>query len=211
MAGVQFIEAWKRLSAELALEPTTADAIGDELLGRHAETQRHYHCAEHIEAVLRHLAALDAATPATELAAFFHDAVYEPTASDNEEQSALLAVEQLTALGLDAALVAEVAAVIRATAGHVLPAGASPEMAAFLDADLSILGADPDTYAAYALAIRREYAHLSDGDFRRGRAQVLRHFADRAQLYFTPAGQARWEATARENLRSELHQITGER
>ena len=210
MAGEGFVDAWKRLSAELGCEPSAAEAIGAELLERHTESQRHYHCAEHIEAVLRHLSALDAATPATELAAFFHDAVYDPTASDNEERSALLAVEQLTALGLEAGLVVEVAAIIRATAGHLLPADASSAMAAFLDADLSILGADSDVYAAYAVAIRREYAHMSDKDFRNGRAQVLRHFAERDELYFTPAGQARWEAAARENLRAELHQITGD-
>jgi predicted metal-dependent HD superfamily phosphohydrolase len=224
MAGEGFVDAWKRLSAELGCEPTAAEVIGAEVIGaevigaevigaelleRHAEPQRHYHSVEHIEAVLRHLSALDAATPATELAAFFHDAIYDPTAPDNEERSALLAVEQLTVLGLDAALVAEVAAIIRATAGHLLPADASPAMAAFLDADLSILGADPAVYAAYAVAIRREYAHMSDEDFRNGRAQVLRHFAERDELYFTAAGQARWESAARENLRVELHHITG--
>ncbi len=209
MAGEQFVEAWKRLSVELGCEPTTAEAIGVELVERHAEAQRHYHCAEHIEAVLRHLSALDAATPATELAAFFHDVIYDPTAPDNEEQSALLAVEHLTTLGLRTELIAEVAAIIRATAGHLLPGGASPAMAAFLDADLSILGADPEVYASYAVAIRREYAHMSDDDFRNGRAQVLRHFADRDELYFTPAGQARWEAAARQNLRAELDQISG--
>lgn len=206
MTDRPFVASWKRLSRELDCDATAADQVGQELLERHREPQRHYHTVEHIEAVLRHLQTLDAATSVTELAAFFHDAIYDPTAADNEEQSALLAIERLATLGLGAAITNHVAAIIRATAGHQLPDDATSLMAAFLDADLAILGADFDVYQAYAHAIRAEYRHMSDDDFRRGREQVLMHFAEREQLYFTEAGRSLWDAPARKNLNIELIQ-----
>lgn len=204
MSDANFVDHWKRLSADLGCEPAAAEAIGTELVDRHREPQRHYHSVEHIEAVLRHLTTLDAATPTTELAAFFHDAIYDPTAGDNEEQSALLARERLTSLDVDAVVIDSVVAIIRATAGHILPLDPQPGMAAFLDADLAILGAEPPVYQAYAHAIRREYGHMSDDDFRRGRQQVLTHFAERDELYFTDTGRQLWDARARKNLNIEL-------
>jgi len=207
MPGASFVESWKRLTADLGCDAAAAEAVGAELLERHLEAGRHYHRVEHIEAVLRHLDTLDAATPVTTFAAFFHDAIYDATAGDNEEQSARLAIERLTSLGIDAAAINDVAAIIRATAGHVLPPDPLPGMAAFLDADLAILGAELAVYRAYAVAIRQEYAHMSDDDFRDGRAQVLVHFAERDDLYFTGAGRALWDAQARENLRRELIEL----
>ena len=204
MSDSHFIDAWTRLSAALGCDQEAAASVGRELLERHREPQRHYHTVEHINAVLRHLATLEAATPATELAAFFHDAIYDPTAADNEEQSALLAAQQLTELGIATHLIEHTTAIIRATAGHLLPTDPLPGMASFLDADLSILGATSDVYKAYADAIRREYSHMAVDDFRRGREQVLVHFAERDELYFTDAGRELWDTSARENLRTEL-------
>jgi predicted metal-dependent HD superfamily phosphohydrolase len=70
-----------------------------ELLPRYSEPHRHYHNVQHIEECLRefefgqHLAADPAAV---ELAILFHDAIYDPRRSDNEEQSAQLAIALLT-------------------------------------------------------------------------------------------------------------------
>jgi len=197
-----FTEHWLTLAASLDIAPDSAQSILDDLLDRHREPHRSYHTVEHIEAVIEHLHALDAATPTTILAAYFHDAIYDATRPDNEARSADLAVEVLAAVGLSN--VNDVAAIIRATAGHQLPAGAPSDTAAFLDADLAILAAPPDVYDRYALAIRAEYSHMSDVDFREGRAAVLAHFAEREQLYFSAAGRARFDQAARSNLAREL-------
>ena len=206
MSGADFIGTWTQLTDGLGCAADQAQAIGAELLERHREPQRHYHSVEHIEAVLRHLDTLRAATPVTQLAAFFHDAIYDPTAGDNEEQSAMLAIDRLSSLDIEPAVVSDVAAIIRATAGHQLPESPCPGMREFLDADLAILGAEFDLYQAYANAIRLEYGHMSDDDFRRGREQVLVHFHERPVLYFTEAGQGLWDERARKNLQIELIQ-----
>lgn len=87
----------------------------------------------------------------------------------------------------------------------------SPEACAwavFQDADLGILAAEPPRYDRYARAVREEYAHLAEEDFRRGRAQVLEGLMARERLFLTEHGAARWEEPARRNLREELARLT---
>jgi len=97
---------------------------------------------------------------------------------------------------------------VMATATHSLPADGPRETAAFLDADLAILAARPAVYDSYTENVRREYAHVADDDFCTGRKATLESFLERDRLFFTTAGQARFEATARANLRREIKSLT---
>jgi predicted metal-dependent HD superfamily phosphohydrolase len=72
------------------------------------------------------------------------------------------------------------------------------------DADLAVLAGDPARYAAYADAVREEYAHVPDDAFRAGRAAVLSGLLAQQPLFRTPSGQASWEAAARVNVAAEL-------
>lgn len=188
-------------------------ALFGELLERHSEASRHYHGLEHLAAVLRAIVELTGdLDPELVLVTFFHDAVYDATRSDNEELSAQLATERLTRVGLPEPTIRFVEKTILATASHQLPSPAElpageddlSRAGVFLDADLSILGAWDRTYVGYVEAIRKEYAHLDDATFTTGRANVLRSFLDRGQLYFTDAGRRAWETGARRNLAREL-------
>ena len=196
MTRAGFLDEWEHLAAACGIDA----AIGGDLEARHREPQRHYHTVEHVEAVIDHLDRLDARTPVTLLAAFFHDAVYDPTRSDNEERSADLAAGSLA--GVDG--VDDVVAIVQATSGHQLPPDAPAGCAAFLDADLAILGSDQTTYDWYAEAITAEYSHVPGPEFRGRRAMVLTGFLERPRLYFTQAGHDRWEARARKNLAREI-------
>ncbi len=204
----EFLAAWAVLAADLGLDPIEGRQLGLELAARHNETHRHYHTTEHIEAVLRHLEHLHVTTATARLAAFFHDVIYDSTRADNEERSAELFVEtlgpRLADAGDAAGVVDDVAAIILATTRHELVNGAPRETAAFLDADLAVLGLPPERYDAYAGHIRAEYAHVADADFRTGRRAVLQGFLTRPTLYFTTAGQATWEVQARANLTREI-------
>jgi predicted metal-dependent HD superfamily phosphohydrolase len=197
-----FVQHWLSLAETLGVAAQTSHLLLDDLVERHTEPHRHYHTGDHIVAVISRLASLDALTPTTLLSAYFHDAIYDATRADNEARSAELAVAVLGPLEISE--VDDVAAIIRATAGHQLPDDAPTETAVFLDADLAILAAPTTVYDAYARAIRAEYAHMNDADFRSGRTAVLTHFAERETLYFTDPGKARFEAAARKNLAREL-------
>ncbi|CQR63388.1 hypothetical protein [Streptomyces leeuwenhoekii] len=178
----------------------------DNLLARWQEPQRRYHTLTHLTAVLDHIDVLQeyADDPdLVRLAAWFHDAVYLPDRSENEERSARLAERALPEAGVCEAKTAEVARLVRLTVTHD-PAEDDRDGQVLCDADLAILAAPPSGYAAYTAAVREEY-HFVPGDaFREGRAAVLRHLLELPRLFRTPYGREKWEATARYNLTSEL-------
>jgi predicted metal-dependent HD superfamily phosphohydrolase len=186
-------------------EPET----GDDLLRRYAEPHRRYHGIAHLRAVLDgvdDLAGHAADADAVRLAAWFHDAVYDPARDDNERASADLARARLG--GHPAA--DEVVRLVLLTAQHA-PLPGDRDGAVLCDADLAILAADPAAYAAYAAAVRAEYTAVPDDAFRAGRARVLGDLLGHRWLFHTSAGRERYEIPARRNLRTELDLLGGAR
>ncbi|MEU3950195.1 hypothetical protein [Streptomyces sp. NPDC029526] len=182
----------------------------DALLARWAEPQRRYHTVAHLTAVLDHVDALagHADDPdVVRLAAWFHDAVYLPDRSENEERSARLAERALTEAGVPEAKVAEVARLVRLTVTHD-PADDDRDGQVLCDADLAVLASPPSAYAAYTVAVREEYHFVPVDAFREGRASVLRQLLGLPRLFRTPYGAEHWEATARHNLRGELDMLS---
>jgi predicted metal-dependent HD superfamily phosphohydrolase len=197
---MELIDRWMELAG-----PETR-RLGAELIARYQEPHRRYHTAAHLTAVLDlvdELAAYAADPDAVRLAAWFHDAVYDPERADNEERSARLAERMLADTDLDAAVVREVARLVRLTATHE-PAADDRNGQVLCDADLAILAAEPEVYAAYAAAVRAEYGFVPDDVFARGRADVLRGLLALPALYRTPPAQARFESQARHNIKTEL-------
>jgi predicted metal-dependent HD superfamily phosphohydrolase len=195
----------RRRWAAAAPAPGT-ERYADDLLARWAEPQRRYHTTDHLVAVLDRvdeLARYAEDPDLVRLAAWFHDAVYLPERSTNEDRSARLAERALPELGFDAARTAEVARLVRLTVTHD-PADGDRNGEVLCDADLAILAAAPERYAAYAAAVREEYAFVPDDAFREGRAAVLRHLLGLPCLFRTPHGRREWEERARQNLTTEL-------
>ncbi|KZM35113.1 DUF4031 domain-containing protein [Oerskovia enterophila] len=219
-----------------------AREVGADLVRRWHEPHRAYHGPSHLVHVLDSLAVLEGRSPGVptpgepapsgtslraQLALWFHDAVHEGVAGDDEEASAALAVASLGPLvtgptttpgpGADPAAgsthltaddVAEVARLVRLTASHD-PSPGDTAGALVCDADLAILGAMPDRYARYVRQVRAEYAHVPDDLFRTGRAAVLEQLLALPDLFRTPLGRERWAARAEENLRTELAGLLG--
>ncbi|MFF4408620.1 hypothetical protein ACFY2W_23860 [Streptomyces sp. NPDC001262] len=203
----QWVQTVDRVRGGVGPDP---GPYADDLLARWGEPQRHYHTVAHLDAVLRHLD--DLAEYADDidtvrLAAWFHDVVYRPDRSENEERSAHLAGLALAELGVDDARTAEVVRLVRLTVTHD-PAPGDRNGEVLCDADLAVLGGPPSAYAAYAAEVRQEYGFVPDADFRAGRAAVLRELLDLPVLFRTPLGHERWERTARHNLRGELDLLT---
>jgi predicted metal-dependent HD superfamily phosphohydrolase len=197
----------------LALAGITPESIrlGDELVARWAEPHRRYHTLEHLVRVLDGVDefgrfADDVA--AVRYAAWFHDAVYDggTASADNEELSARLAELELPPLGVPEDRIAEVARLVRLTKGHDVADG-DRNGAVLCDADLAILGSGPEAYAAYAHAVRQEYAEIPDDLFRPGRAAVLRGLLELPALYRTPVAVKRYETKARANLTAEITEL----
>jgi predicted metal-dependent HD superfamily phosphohydrolase len=182
--------------------------LRDALLAAYADPARGYHDTRHLTEVLDRVEEIAAAGAAPGdllavlLAAWFHDGVYdgEPGA---EERSAAWAERALPAAGLDPALVAEVARLVRLTETH-RPAAEDLAGCVLSDADLAILAAPADRYGEYVAAVRREYAHVPDDLFRQGRAAILHDLLAKPHLFHTAYAREHWEAPARANIAREL-------
>ncbi|HEY4629720.1 MAG TPA: metal-dependent phosphohydrolase, partial [Blastococcus sp.] len=169
-----------------------------------SEPHRRYHDLAHLAAVLGLVGELGGAAAdldAVRLAAWYHDVVYDSERSDNEQVSAQRARAGLRGLVTDERL-DEVERLVLLTAGHD-PAPGDTNGAVLCDADLAVLAAPPESYAAYASAVRLEYGHLGDQEFTSGRIAVLEHLLALPTLYRTEAALP-WTDTARANLTAEL-------
>ncbi len=204
---------WVRLLEPDGVIPERAYPVFDRLVAAYSELHRHYHTLEHIAEMLRVVGRLadSCRDPrAVQLAVWFHDAVYDPRAADNEERSALLAAECLDGeLVVSPNTVQKVIGLVRATA-HLTAADPphDADTAVLLDADLAILGASEERYRRYAAGIRKEYAFVPDDAYRVGRTAVLKRFLDRPRIYHHPLMAAEGEEAARRNLRSEIEELS---
>jgi predicted metal-dependent HD superfamily phosphohydrolase len=174
----------------------------EELAAAYTASGRHYHNLTHIEDCLGALARVENLSPldreTLSAAIWWHDVVYDAARADNEELSARLAEQHVRE-----DIRQEVGRLIRLTKTHdVQP---DDRLGAILiSIDLSILGAEPARYDAYAAAIRQEFIHVPEGDYRAGRAKVLSQFAARPVIFPDAAFAARYDRQARENLAREL-------
>lgn len=178
--------------------------VRDELLAAYS-TGRGYHDLRHLAEVLDRIAEL-APTVAcdrtsVELAAWFHDSVYDGE-RDAEERSALWAAEALAELpDRD-----EVVRLVRLTETH-RPDDDDVNGCVLSDADLAILAAPAERYAEYVADVRREFADLPDDVFAAGRAQVLASLLDKDHLFHTAQARNHWEAPARANVAAEFDRL----
>ena len=181
---------------------------GGALLARWNEPHRHYHTPVHLQACLdwweRLHGCMRSPGPAG-LALLYHDAVYDPLASDNETASARLARMDLMALGMAEPRIAEVEALILAT-DHRRRAE-HPDAAVVIDIDLAILGTGEAAYLDYVAQVRGEYGHVDAAGWKAGRARVLESFLARPRI-FTSGLLDDLEGPARRNLRQELDGIS---
>lgn len=191
-------------------EPLIGEALKSELVALYQAADRHYHGLAHIEAMLA-LAAeyrrLMYDPEAVEAAIWFHDAIYDSRAKDNEARSAAMAERKLAGR-IQPARLARIIAMVNATATHQLPpleeGGPSGDAALFLDMDLAVLGAGPDTFDAYERAVRREYGWVEETMWRAGRASVLKTFLARPRIFHTAEFRRRFEPQARHNIERSL-------
>lgn len=181
------------------------EALGDHLLSRWTEEHRAYHTPVHLYECLWRIKRLDNEPPEELLlAAWFHDAVYEGAAGQDEERSAALAQESL-----GGGLGDEVARLVLLTTDHRVEAD-DRHGQILVDADLGILAAATGRYQRYAAQARAEYAHVPEAAWRAGRRAVLEGFVERDAIFLSSAARE-WELSARSNIGRELETLAGSR
>ncbi len=179
-------------------------AAYSDILIQYSQPHRKYHNLEHISHCLaefqavRHLA-LD--IDALELAIWYHDAIYEIGASDNEERSAILAQVVMNSFDLPTGLIDKVKAIIIATKHEKVPDDHDAKL--MLDIDISNLG-QADKFKESNRLVREEYSSVPANLFANGRSNILQSFLDRPSIYLTEFFQQKYEDSARKNIESAI-------
>lgn len=204
MAEIELLWEWslRRLGGDPSRLPWEAVAAHYDTGGRA------YHTVGHAERVMREARELASAEGLDDLsaavavvAAGYHDAVHRAGRGGDEDASARLAEAELRAVGVPAEVARSVAEAVRATRDH---RPRTPAEQVLVDADLAVLGDEPDSYARYVEAVRREYPGLTDREFAAGRLEVLERLAARDPLYATATQRRRRGGRARDNLAAEI-------
>ncbi|MCA9602649.1 MAG: hypothetical protein KC417_11515 [Myxococcales bacterium] len=186
-------DAWRGLGARSA-----PDFL--EIFARYGEPHRAYHTFEH---VLECLGWLEACEELAEhpleirLALVYHDVVCAPGCTDNEVRSGDLFRVHAEANQLPNGPTERIVRLIEGTALHQAHGG---DGALVNDIDLAVFGSSPRRFAQYDGAVRKEYGHVDEAVFRRGRRLILRSFLEGTAIYRTPFFGERLEAQARKNL-----------
>jgi len=180
-------------------------ALCDELQRRYGEPQRHYHTMQHLGECLAWFERekAQAERPAeVALALWFHDAIYDVHAHDNEARSADWARQALLEAGVNTNAAERVHALVMATRHDAVPEGRDAEL--LIDIDLSILGAARTRFDEYERQVHAEYAFVPDEIRLPRRREILQRFLDRKAIYATPRMHAQLEAQARINLQRSI-------
>ncbi|MEH2009899.1 HD domain-containing protein [Nostoc sp.] len=200
---------WQQTLQPFGVEQVAAEKAFNSLVVAYSTPGRYYHTLKHIDHVLSTIQILQGYTnnlAAVQLAAWFHDVVYNSQAEDNEERSADYAFELLSNLGIPESTITTVTRLILNTKNHQAAVD-DYDCQVLLDADLAILATNLVEYPEYAHAIRQEYGWVAEAEYITGRRQVLEEFLQRSHIYFTPLMSEFAEPSARGNIQGEIRSL----
>lgn len=179
--------------------------LWNEIETKYTEKGRYYHNLLHLDNMFQELEAVKDRISRFILlsfAVFYHDIIYDATSKSNEEKSAVTAEKRLSELGLSREEIKIVSDQILATKSH--QKSENTDINYLLDADLSVLGKDQETYLVYTQMIRKEYSTYPDFLYKPGRKKVLRHFLELENIFKTEYFRDQYETQAKENIETEL-------
>ena len=183
------------------------------IISLYLKPPRYYHTIEHVWNMLGKLSEFEGKFDQTrmlaaKLATVFHDVIYDckwKNAETVEVASAKVWISSVQRMEstLDIETIMYVYDLIISTQNHI-PEDEHLETFAFLDADMSILGSDRETYMEYAGKIRKEWMHIPDQMYLEGRLKFLTKILEKSCIFYTEYGKHRWELQARKNMMYEL-------
>ena len=206
-AAGRFTDLWRRRMASPPAPDGASVYAG--LCRLYTAPYRRYHNLGHIEDCLRlvdEVASLLVDRDAVEFGLWFHDAVYEIGVATNEWRSAELFLE--VSAGAPFAFRNRVCNHILATrhTGRVR----DHDRRFVVDIDLSGFGAPWDEFMRNGALLRAESSDQSDARYQAGQVAFLSGLQKRRHFFCTDYFRARYEATARENLRRLLAELSAQ-
>ncbi len=177
----------------------------NDIVLNYSESDRHYHNLSHLESLLlelQHIRPFISDWNTILFSLYYHDVIYNVKSTSNEEDSAAFAEKVMLRLNIPVHLISKCRQQIIATKIHQQSNDA--DLNFFIDADLSILGADWEAYAKYSNQIRKEYSIYNNDLYFTGRKKVLNHFLNMEHIFKTPHFFSKYEVNARKNMQREL-------
>jgi predicted metal-dependent HD superfamily phosphohydrolase len=200
-------KAWQKYASAPSQKPLILNNIFSDLCTAYSESHRHYHTLAHVAAMLALLEQREYLSETNFWATWFHDIIYNPLASDNEDRSAGVAEKQLNSLGYKIELIKKVVTLIQATKSHVSTVRLTEQDKAFLDADMSILGTDTETYDKYSANVRKEFNCIPDDAYREGRVKFLSSTLAMPKIFSLESFSKNFESHARINICREISSL----
>lgn len=198
----------KQVFLELALKytnNTSSEQLWHEIEKQYSDPDRHYHNLSHLDHMMGELISTRSGIEDWDtvlFSMFYHDIVYNPLAQDNEEKSAELSIGRLGETSFPEEKIYKCSSIILATKAHDWTEDNDSRI--FIDADLSILGKDWNSYLHYCKQIREEYTIYPDPIYQMGRKNVLNHFLEMQRIFKTEHFFVHYEKQARQNIEKEI-------
>ncbi|WP_417266393.1 phosphohydrolase [Brumimicrobium sp.] len=180
----------------------------DEIIHAYESEGRYYHNLEHLKDLFSELERASHLIDdfnLVNIAVFYHDVIYNPTANNNEEKSAEFSSNHLKLMRASEQLIKTVYEAIIATKKH--SESENNNINIFTDADLSILGTNSEHYKKYSQKIRYEYITYPSYLFDNGRIQALKQLMDTGRLFKSEYFYKLNEKQALDNLQAELDSL----
>lgn len=193
-------ERWNKL-----VGTTNIEGIFNQIVDAYSDKRRSYHNLKHILSCLNEFDQVKEKIinkKEVELAILFHDIIYDPKESDNEEKSAKFAVSVLKGTKPTCVNIDLVEELILATK-HDGPINIS-DAEYIADIDISIFGYQADIYMGYEKNIRKEYAWVPIDIYKEKRKEILLSFLSRDKIYYTEFFSNRYELKAHCNLEASV-------
>lgn len=200
-------EQWNRLIyiVNKTFDIQLRDSYYDTIIGYYSLEDKYYHNLKHIQNLLKYLNDFELDFNdklMLELSIWFHDIIYDPKSINNEFYSAIYFDDFIRNSGnFDAYhIINDIIYNIILSTKHDNSAKTRLEKI-MCDIDLRELA--EDWYIDNSYKIKKEYSHLSNEEWKRGRIDFINKFLNKDRIYLTDEYYNLYETKARLNLTKE--------
>lgn len=191
-----FEEVWKELNAKDGKE------VYQILIDLYQKPKRAYHNITHIAYMLDGLTKIEQLAEninELKIAIWFHDVIYEPTKTNNEEESAKLAYKLLIEKGASEDCARKVQNLVMATKYTIIAKTNDEKLIS--DLDLAVLGLSKEIFIKYSDLLHQEYGFEGEEIYWKNRKIILERYVVDKNLFYHSYFKKRYEKQAIENLK----------
>lgn len=216
MCHLSFRKLFFEVTSKYAESTSDIDKVYTDVIKKYSSKGRYYHGINHIYKMCDLWVEHKDKIVNPDVVFFsivFHDIIYKPRRSDNEEKSTSYffstAIDYFHYMHYETILRIRkfIAQTKHGRVQSSYEGGLRNDLFLFLDFDLSVLSSSEDEYNQYAKDIRKEYRIYPNFMYRPGRIKVLNSFLNKDRIYLSDEFLNK-EEIARKNIENEINLLT---